>query len=419
MTATLEVNRKNRARGRRLAAVVIVVGLLIATVAFVLRFQQTTARDLLDRKRWSEARKTLGWLLKIRPGNSTLRLMMAESYAKDDSGSAEGNASAAIEHMRQIPDQAPEGPDARMYEARLTFLVLRRPYEAERLVRHALKLTPSSADARLLLWTILGMTGREELAEPVFRELYDLGPAAARLGYLRNWYFSQIDPLRMTASLDERMGFRESETESTRRVELKRLLAIRALEPEEPSAHAAVARWFQAEGDPEQALLVLEQGDRLPTARDDSFFVATFIDVLIEAGQFERAAELLKLWQEPHPRHAYLRLQGILREDLDRDYRAAADAYSQAETLWPGPTDWKCRFRFANCLTLIGESARAEEVRHRAEQVRDLFSPRSQDQLRKALEGPDRRENLERILDFYRILGREDEVSFWRATAGT
>jgi hypothetical protein len=68
---------------------------------------------------------------------------------------------------------------------------------------------------------------------------------------------------------------------------------------------------------------------------------------------------------------------------------------------------------------LIGESAQAEEVRQRAEKIRDFFSPRSQERLRQALEAPERRENLELIIDFYRSLGRDDEVRFWKANAGT
>lgn len=405
-------------QGRRALTVVIVGAVIVGGAFWQWRRERVAARALINRGQWAPARAKLERLLRLQPEDHELHLMLAEAFARDDSGPAVKQALEAVHHLSRIPDDAPQGVDARIREARLTLLVLHRPMQAQSLLKRALDVKPSAIEAHTLLWTILSLTGREDLAEPVFLRLYELGPARSRMEYLVSWYFSQIDPGRMTAGLDEHMGFRRSDDETARRIELNRLLTFRQEEPDQPVLHAAVARWFQDEGDIEQALHVLEQGLQIATAADDAFFVATMVSVLIEIGRLEEADEMFARWPAPCDGHDYWKSAGLLQAEWHRDYRAAADAYAKAIAAWPGPTDWKCQFRQAGCLALAGDEPQAAQARRRAGRVQDLFKPETQQRLRSALETPDDPIHLKTIVEFYKALGRDAEVRFWREVAG-
>ncbi|MSR56991.1 MAG: tetratricopeptide repeat protein [Planctomycetaceae bacterium] len=402
--------------GRRALVAAVLCAVIVGGAFWLCRRERVAAKRLLDRGNWVQARTKLRRLLWLQPADSELRLMMAEAFARDDSHSAENQALEAVEHLRCIPDNAPQGLHARIREARLTLLVLHRPMAAQALLNRALAVDPNAAQAHTLLWTILSLTGREDLAQPVFQRLYELGPASSRREYLTAWFYSQMDLGQITAGLDEQMGFRRFADENARRVELNRLLAYRHAEPDEPVVHAAVARWFLDEGDPEQALHVLEQGLQIAAAPDDAYFVAALVAVLIELGRLEQADELFARWPEPHEGHYYWNSAGLLQAELHWDNRAAAKAYDQALAAWPGQIDWKCQFRKANCLALAGDEQHAAEARRRSHAIRDQFKPDVLLRLRRALEDPDDPENLKSIVDFYAAFGCDTEVRYWKET---
>lgn len=395
-----------------LGAIVLVIGIWNVTLGT----NRSEARRLMDRGRWSAAREKLSRLLWWSPRDSQLRLMLAEAFARDDSQPAERNAQSAAEILSAIPDQASEAVEARIREARLRFLLLRQPMYAERLLRRALALDANSSDAHSLLWQIMDMTGRADNTESIFRKLYEIGPVSIRIDCLRNWFVNQNEPEQITAELDDLMGFRNSPKESRRLVELSRLVAFRGQESDQPVIHAAVARWFQREGDPEQAMRVLGEGLATPGAEQEPFFVATRVMALLEDGQLDQAEELFARWPEPRDGYEYRKAEGLLREELHRDYRAAAIAYDKAISIWPGTTDWKLRFRRAGCLGLIGEKEAADAVRHQALAVQNLFRPENQRRLRQALLTPRQASSVELITEYYRTLEREDEIRFWQET---
>src|SRR5262245_764209 len=394
--------------------------LLVAVIVFVTlsgglwqwRSERIAARSLLDRGRLVEARAKLSRLLWLRPGDSGLKLMIAETYARDES--LPDATRAAVEYLRQIPDNVPEGLEARIREARLRLLLLYQPAQAEALLNRALKIAPDSIDALRLKWTTLDMTGRADYVEPIFLQVYRLGPAPSRCDCLRAWYDSQIEPSRATAGLDDQMGFRSSPDETERRVELHRLLAFRRQEPDHPGAHAAVARWFQQEGDLQQALRVLEEGPPVAKAHHDPYFMATTVSVLVAAGRLDQAAAAFAHWPSPHEGYDYWKAAALLQEEAKRDYPAAAISYDRALAVWPGPADWKCRFRQAACLALAGQEQRARECRQTASLVRDLCKPDAILRLRQALKSPEEKGNLDTIFEFYRLLNRDIEVRLWK-----
>ncbi len=379
-----------------------------------LRTARNDATKLLVRSHWSAARAQLDWLLWLQPNDPQLRLMMAEAIARDDSLLAKSDTVRATEYLGGISDHAAEAVEARIREARLRFLLLHQPVAGERLLQRALKLNPDSIEAHSLLWPILDMTGRRDLVEPIFRRLRELRTSDAQVEILRDWFFSQIDPARFTTGLDERMGFRTSIDEPFRRSELKRLVAFRQQEPNEPTGHAALAQWFQQDGDIEQARRIVEEGRTISNTLNDSFFVSVLVSVLIESGELDQADRMFSVWPKPCDGHGYWNAAGQLQENLHRNYGAAAEMYSKAIAIWPGPADWKCQFRYAACLALNNEKENAEAIRTHAQDVQDLFKPDWQKRIHEAIVAPHQPQNLETILTFYRILGRDDEVKYWK-----
>ncbi len=387
---------------------------VIGTAALWARNERIAAKSCLARNQWKAARTKLARLLWLNPGDTALRLMLAEAFARDDLLPARSSAENAVVVLREIPDDVAEGVEARIREARLRFLLLRQPMQSERLLQRAVVIDPRAVDAHSLHWRILDMTGRGDLCEPIFRRLYELGPAQRRSDYLRDWFLSQNDPAHITASLDEMLGFRNSPGDSARRVELKRLVAFRQSEPNEPLIHAAIARWFLDEGDLEQARLVVEEARSIPRAMNDPVFVFVLTSVLIESGQLEQAASAFDQWPGHREGYAYWKTAGLLQENLHRNYGAASAAYAKALEIWPGHADWRCQFRHTTCLALSGQKELADAARQHATEVQQLFRPDQREQLRRALLAPNEAPNRDVLLAFYRTLRRPDEVEYWQ-----
>jgi tetratricopeptide (TPR) repeat protein len=404
---------KPTSRRRIMMVLGVLLVMVLGAVAWWDRGERIAARKLLDRSRWKEARARLSRLVWLHPTDSGLRLMWAEAYARDDSLPARSTAERAVAILQEIPDDVAEGLDARIREARLRFLLLRQPMQAERLLRRALTINSQSAEALALLWRIFDMTGRGDWCEPIFRQLYEIGPPERRVDYLRDWYLSQNDPAYITESLDEMLGFRESPAENGRRLELKRLVAFRQAEPREPWLQAAVAQWFLEEKDLEQSQRIVTEARSLPGALEDPRLVSVLTNVLIEAGQFEDAAMAFDRWPEPHDDYAYWKTAGLLQENLHRNYVAASAAYAKAVAIWPGQADWRTQSRLAACLALSGEKGEAETVRQHATEVQHLYWPDHRERRHRALSAPFEDASRELLINFYRTLQRPDEMKYW------
>jgi len=198
--------------------------------------------------------------------------------------------------------------------------------------------------------------------------------------------------------------------------EYRRLKEHLDAEPERPVNHAALARWFQHDGDHTKALALLELGLKVPGAEKNPYFLSILLATLFERGELDRAKQFLNGWPDPHEGYEYWRWRGMLADEADRDYPSAVEAYDRALAIWPGPVDWRTMNRRANCLARMRQSEAATEARKQAKTVEQLMDTDVHIALKEALDDdkltqPD---TVKRFEDFYRNLGREREVHAWR-----
>jgi tetratricopeptide (TPR) repeat protein len=290
---------------------------------------------------------------------------------------------------------------------------LRKPARAEQLLRSAIEIGDDDLAAYQLLWTLLNVTGRAELAESVFWRVYELSPENERPLRLREWYMNQFFPYSATEPLDRMMNVLASGEMATPTTESRRFLRFRESEPEAPLNHAALAQWCQQEGDPSFALRLLDAAAaELDNATHDPFFLATYLATLLDLGEHERAAAYFKKWPDSDRGHLYWKSHAAILDEVEEKPELASQAYERALEIWPGPIDWRLRHRRAACLARIGEAGLAAEERERATAVQKLMNIDTHERFRNALGSIQELEKLE-IVDFYRKLGRNREADCW------
>lgn len=381
----------------------------------VLRMQYglSAAEDSVERGAWKDARVQLRRYLWLHPRDGQAHLKMAESLVKDERLPTNEAVAEAIDHLKQIPDESPLGAEARVQQARLRFLILHHPIQAERLFHHAIQLDPHSFEAHYLLWKLLDMTGRSHLAEPVFWKVYQLTPPSERAFRLREWYMSQFFPATANPTLDRMMGFADGSEPPTANIEFLRLQHFRANEPNAPIMHATLARWFYREGDPKHAMTLLREAFSLDTAFEETYFLATLVAVSIELGDFEDAERFFARWPQPHSGYEYWRWKGMIDDEIRHDYQTAIEAYDKALGVWPGQANWEMQFRKAQCLVRLGNNQQAKQVRQAAKTIELLMESDVHERLRKALAHLEDSEQIKHLVEFYRALGRQREVECW------
>ena len=364
---------------------------------------------------WKAARAELSNFLQVFPQDDAARLALAEANFKDPRLTSERSVSAAIEQLRFIPKTSPHWPAACVQEARMSLFARQQPHHAELLLLELIKVEPENSEGNYVLWKLYDLTGRSHLAEPHFRSVLGVTPAAQRPFRLREWYLSQFYPATANPELDQLMGFYDPSEKRSAITELRRLEAFRDREPKSAKNHATVARWFSLEGDPKQSLQLLQQGlGAAESPMQDSFFVATLIQVLFDLGEFDNARKYFRAWPSEHAGYEYSRLAAILADEVERDYESAIRNYRQVLSVWPGQADWRMQYRLARCLAKAGDESAAETTRQRAKQVELLMEETVHEPLRRLLAAPDQLEICERMTQFYEQLGLEFEASQWR-----
>jgi tetratricopeptide (TPR) repeat protein len=305
---------------------------------------------------------------------------------------------------------------ARSQQARLSFFVLHRPLEGQRLFEEAIKLDPDYIHARYLLWKLLDLTGRSDSAEPLFWQIYEKTPPGDRPYLMREWYMSQFFPASANPLLDIQMGYSDPSKPLQLNPEYVRLKEHRDAEPEEPVNHAALARWFQHDGDHTTALSLLEHGLKIPGADKDPYFLSILLATLFERGDLDRAREFFQGWPEPREGYEYWRWAGMLADEADRNYPEAIKAYDQALAIWPGPVDWRTMYRRANCLARMRQPEAAAAARAEAKALESQMDTDIHMALREALDDKNLqdRAKLQQVQDFYRALRRPREVAAWQ-----
>lgn len=376
------------------------------------------ARALSELGLWDGAHRQLARYLWLHPGDETARLLMAEALIKDEQLPSEKSVSEALVHLGRISDGGENGPQARLQEGRLRLFIRGEPAQAERAFRRATELAPDSFVAWYLLWKTLDLSGRSQLAETEFWQVYELTPPEGRALSLREWYMSQFYPATASPQLDRLMGFVGAREVPTEMTEFRRLSHFFASEPREATTCAALARWFHLEGDPGKALQLLDEFENAgDNTSADPFYTATKIGVLFDLGEFERAEHCFASWPTPHAGHEYWKWRATLSDEVQGDGHAALADYDQALAVWPGPVDWRTRSRKANCLARLRDLQTAEAERNTAKQIEELMDDKTHSEIRAALGRLDDAAALNKVANFYRRLNRPREERCWRDEA--
>jgi len=392
------------------AVAILVVALGVVVWAYQARSQGVRQSSL---GRWDECRRSLEHYLWLRPNDDAANLLVAEAYVRDEDLLIGDAVSKAARCLQRIPDHSRLGSEARAKEARVRFLLLHQPYQAEKLFRRALELEPESEENWYLLWRILELTGRFDQSSPVFWKLYEATPNEHKAIRLRGWYMCQFFPMIAASDFDRTLGILKEGETPLPLTEHKRLLEFRRREPASATGLAAVARWFLFEGDPQFALRLLEDRDSLEAPFDDPFYVSSLVNVLFQLGQLDRAADLFERWPGTRDGAQYWKLRGMLYDEYYGDDAEAVHSYEMALSDWPGPVDWRTRSRMAHCLARLKKPDDARVVRNSAKDIQDLLDEKVHERVRLALDDLGNAEQLQGLIKFYEDLHCPREAQAW------
>ncbi len=381
----------------------------------VIRAQRgrSAAAQAIRHEAWPQARRELLRYLRLHPADAQSRLMLAEAFACDDSLNGDESARMALDQLQRIPDTSPLGAKARTQEGRLHFLILNQPIRGERLLRRALEIDPEAFDANYLLWKLLDMTGRMYLTKPFAWKAIEQSPMAERPPLMREWYQTEFSPAAGAAALDEKMGFVDTRDESYLMTEFRRLQRFRLAEPDSAVAAAALSRLFLRQGVRAKAQEFLESARLVAGAFNDPYYVASWIALWMDLGEFEQAEELFARWPGEHSGYEYWKWEGIICDEIRHDDRGAVAALEKAEAVWPGGLDWQLMFRKAHCLVRMKADREAEQARNKASSIERMMEPEIQRAVRLALKDLDDPVQVAIVVDFYRKLDRPREAEYW------
>src|SRR5579872_736547 len=336
---------------------------------------RSLAAQLMRREVWPQARAELFRYLRLHPADAQSRLMLAEAFVRDDSLHGDESAGLAVDQLQRIPDTSELGAKARMQEGRLRFLILNQPTRAEKLLRHSLELDSDSFDANYLLWKLLDVTGRMHLTREFFWKAYELGPEAERPLRMREWYHTEFSPAAGNMPLDEKMGFTNPQDDSYLITEFRRLQQFRVAEPDSPIAAAALSRLFLRRGIRAKAQEFLESAQSIEGAFDDPYYVPSWIALLIDLGEFDRAEELFRRWPGERSGYEYWKWEGIICDEVRHDDKGAVAAFDKVAGIWPGELDWQLLYRKAHCLVRMKADREAAQARSQALLIERMMEP--------------------------------------------
>lgn len=415
-TAELTASPRSRFSKRAWFGLLLVVaGLLVGLYGSARAWATSSlraARMQMARERWPEATVTLGRCLWITPQNYEARLMLAECLTADGERAPEDSARAAIEQLDRIPADSVQGPEGLIRAARLQFLVLHRPDEAERRLRRALEID-GRLDAHAFLWKLLGMTQRFHESAPHFWKVFESAPESAKAELLREWYLCEFGSGSAYTDFDRIMGFLGQDEQGSLTAEVNRATLFQDNAPEWPVGNAGLARLLLRLGRVDRAVEILDAASS-QAALNDPFFISVAIETALKAGQFEKATKLHAAWPGPHDSPEYFKWTGILAEEVEHDYPAAIAAYSRAVEDWLERTDWQLWFRLAHCQVRTGKPVEGAELRSRASRIEHSIEREEQQRLRRALNKLDDPQAIETVAAFYDLLNREREAGAWR-----
>ncbi|MFM8252079.1 MAG: tetratricopeptide repeat protein [Planctomycetota bacterium] len=395
----------------------VALGLLAIAAAGAWRVEGGLARaeQMAKFGLWSEVRTELSRYLWLHPQREEALLAMAEAYYNDEELPAADATVAARSYLVQVPDDSRFAAMARSMEGRMELFVLNRPQRAEQLFEQALTVNSRAIDPHFMIWKLYDMTGRSHLSEDHFWQVYEVTPQAGRGSRLREWYMSQFFPATANPTLDQLMAVANPRDPNAARTEGDRFVRFRNSEPDRSIGYAALARWFQHEGDAQFAQQVLDEGlEKAVEPGRDPFFVSTQVSIAIALGEFDGLRELIEEWPEPKTGYEYWVTRGNYSQEVEGDFAAAVESYDEALKYWPGQVDWRTLNRKASCLARLKRDADLARLRERIKVVESLTDNKLHVSLRAALGAIDDPEKLQALQDFYERLERPREAAGWR-----
>ncbi len=425
MSESAAIAQSNTPSGRRVwlrrpavwipASLIVIAGLVAAGMLLQVRAELTEARRHMGFGDFEEARACIDSFLKWFPASTEAHMLAAEVAIKDESLHSDAALSAALGHLRKIPDSDQLASRARIQEARIYLFLMDMPGRAEERLQKAIQLDSSTAEPYYLMWKLMDLTGRSFYAEEFFIQTYLFSPTELKPVRLREWYMSQFYPATANPTLDRLMQVTSGYQPSGAVSELRRFERFVAAEPTNPANSAIIARWYLLDGSPRDSLKFLK--DAMPETVEplqDSTFISTLINTLYDLGEFQQAWQFYEQWA-PEDSYEYHRWTAILEDDVRENRTAALAAYDRALSKWPGPADWRMMFRKANCLVQLGRTDEGNQIRKKAQQVEAMMEEDIHRPLRNALAAPDDPDTIQSMIDLYDQLEMQLESGFWRS----
>ncbi len=361
-------------RGKRLVgaiAVVLLLAVFVAVIVFAwINAGLSRAQRLAKQGQWEDVSTAVTQYLWLWPHDAEARLLAAEAlYRAGNEGSR--SVAAASESLRQlewIPDDAREGPEARLRAAGMLLTILKKPHAAQSQLRRAIATDPGWIRAHTLMWQILDATGRSDFAEPTVREVIRLAPPDQKVVHLRAWYLSQFAPAAANVEFDLLLGVLQPNEAPTTATEAARYDLFRAAEPESPIHVAAAARLLLRKNEARRAVEMLAEFDR-QFAPEDVFFAAVRAEAAYAAGDMVTLEEVMRRWPEPRDGYDFFKWEGVRLDESEDDPAAAAASCRKALEIWPGQVDWQVVFRLSACLRRLGQIDEADRLKAHSEEL--------------------------------------------------
>ncbi len=375
-------------------------------------FELEAAKKAAQLGAWSRTRTHLENYLWRHPHSAEGRMLMAEACIKNQGArDVSFAAQLAREQLQQIKGSPKELAKARLQEGRLALFLQLLPCEAEKLLRESLKLDDSNAEAAMLMWQLLDLTGRHVLSDEFFWKAFELSGATERQRLLKDWFLSEFYPGDLHSALYQQMGIEDSESIPA---SLNLLVRYRETEPLAPALHAAIANHYRGLGNLKGATDLLKESGDSAGSFSDPFFVAVLFETLSDLGQFERAKKVFETFPEPHDGYLYWRSAALYHDYIMNDSLRAVECIREAMQFTPAKLDWGLMNREAACLRKLGRTADADSVQQKVEHLtRQILTTERTSELRREIHSTITKDSARKFVEFYREFGLEREVEAW------
>ncbi len=372
----------------------------------------------LNQRREELAEEQFEICRQIHPQDTQSILLWSEAVMTGRSRTGAEAAELVLSGLRQISDEDAAAAEIRMREGRLLLFVLNRPDAAERMLRRSLALDDRPVDAWYLLWKLYDLTGRFEQAEPFYLATYERTTSEYRPMRLREWYLSQFSQGAANAELDRRMGFLGPDELAGDATVDRRLQAFVDAEPDSLLNQTAQAAFFVQLRDRDKALQTLLRLQQHEEAAGNAWYLSLTIELLLELGRLDEAAQLADAWQAARDGYLWHRCAGRISQLVRREDEAAVDHFRQARQEWPGNADWSLLHFEAQSLARLGRGEESKRLREQADRIEKLTELDLHRGIRIALQQPNAPATVSEMIAFYSALGRTQEVEAWKQVGG-